>query len=70
MLIYLGDHQPASKVSGHGASHDVPVTIVAHDPRVLARLDAWRWADGLYPRAGTPVWPMSAFRDRFLAAFG
>ena len=35
VLIMLGDHQPATIVSGQGASHDVPITIVAKDPAVL-----------------------------------
>ena len=36
VLIALGDHQPASVVTGQGASHDVPISIIAHDPKVLA----------------------------------
>jgi hypothetical protein len=36
---------------------------------VLRRIDAWGWQDGLRPQNGAPVWPMDAFRDRFLEAF-
>ena len=32
VLILLGDHQPHTAVSGPGASHDVPVSIVTRDP--------------------------------------
>ena len=38
VLVLLGDHQPASIVSGDRAGHDVPVTVVAHDPAVLDRI--------------------------------
>jgi hypothetical protein len=70
VLVVLGDHQPATIVSGAGATHDVPVSIVAHDPAVLDRIASWGWHDGLRPAADAPVWRMDAFRDRFLTAFG
>jgi hypothetical protein len=70
VLVVLGDHQPAPIVSGPGASHDVPVSIIAHDPAVLDRVSAWGWSDGLRPEASAPVWRMDAFRDRFLRAYG
>jgi hypothetical protein len=70
VMVFLGDHQPSPIASGANASHDVPVTIVAKDPAVLAHVSSWGWASGLRPRGDTPVWPMSAFRDRFFTAFG
>ncbi len=70
VLVVLGDHQPATLVSGQGAGHDVPISVVARDPRVLERIAGWRWQDGLLPHPDAPVWPMEAFRDRFLGAFG
>jgi hypothetical protein len=70
VLVFLGDHQPAPIVTGYGASRDVPVTIVARDPAVLARVAAWGWQDGLRPGPQAPVWRMDAFRDRFLTGFG
>ena len=70
VLVVLGDHQPASIVSGNGASHDVPVSIIAADPAVTDRVADWGWRDGLRPDAGAPVWPMDTFRDRFLTAYG
>ncbi len=69
VLVLLGDHQPPI-ITGPGASHDVPVTIVARDPAVLDRIAGWGWHDGLKPGPQAPVWPMDAFRDRFLTAFG
>lgn len=69
VLIVLGDHQPATIVSGEGASHDVPITIIAHDPAVMDRISGWSWSQGLRPGPNAPVWPMDAFRDRFLTAY-
>jgi hypothetical protein len=70
VLVVLGDHQPATVVTGHGASHDVPISVIAHDPKVMDQIAGWRWQDGMSPSPQAPVWPMAAFRDRFLAAFG
>jgi phosphatidylglycerophosphate synthase len=70
VVIALGDHQPATIVSGTHASHDVPVTIIAHDPAVMQRISGWDWQQGLRPGPDAPVWRMDTFRDRFLAAYG
>jgi hypothetical protein len=70
VLVLLGDHQPATIVSGHGASRDVPITIIAHDPAVMNRISSWGWQDGMRPDPQATVWPMDTFRDRFLAAYG
>jgi hypothetical protein len=70
VIVALGDHQPAAVVSGPDASRDVPITIIAKDRSVLSRIESWGWQPGLLPDAGAPVWPMDAFRDRFLTAYG
>ncbi|WP_432026708.1 CDP-alcohol phosphatidyltransferase [Streptomyces sp. 1222.5] len=70
VLVFLGDHQPIARVSGNHASRDVPVSIVAKDPRVLDKVADWHWTDGLRPAHDAPVWKMSSFRDRFLTAYG
>jgi hypothetical protein len=69
VVIVLGDHQPAAVVTGNGASRDVPISVIAKDPDVVDRISGWGWQDGLRPDARAPVWPMDAFRDRFLDAF-
>jgi len=69
VMILLGDHQPASIVVGQNASHDVPISIIAKDPKVLDRIKGWNWTDGLTPAPAAPVWPMNQFRDRFLTAY-
>jgi hypothetical protein len=70
VVVAVGDHQPASVVSGKGASNDVPVTIIARDPDVMTRIASWGWQPGMLPKTQAPVWPMDAFRDRFLTAYG
>jgi hypothetical protein len=69
VLVLLGDHQPATKVSGAGADHHVPISVVARDPAVLDGISAWHWQDGLLPTPTAPLWRMDAFRNRFLDAF-
>ncbi|HEV3378126.1 MAG TPA: CDP-alcohol phosphatidyltransferase family protein, partial [Thermoleophilaceae bacterium] len=66
VLVVLGDHQPATVVTGYGASHDVPISVIARDPKVMDQVTGWRWQDGMSPSPNAPVWPMAAFRDRFL----
>jgi hypothetical protein len=72
VLVVLGDHQPSTIVTGlhSDLSHDVPISVIAHDPAVLDRIAGWGWEEGLRPSPQAPVWPMDAFRDRFLSAFG
>jgi phosphatidylglycerophosphate synthase len=70
VLVVLGDHQPATLVTGEGASHDVPISVIAHDPKVMDQIAGWGWQDGMLPSPQAPVWPMAAVRDRFLTAFG
>jgi hypothetical protein len=70
VLVAVGDEQPLPIVSGQDATHDVPISIIAHDPAVLKRIRGWGWQSGLLPSPQAPVWRMSAFRDRFLTAYG
>jgi hypothetical protein len=69
-LVVVGDEQPLAIVSGQGASHDVPISIIARDPSVMKRITGWGWQSGLLPSPHAPVWRLSAFRDRFLTAYG
>jgi len=70
VMVFFGDHQPVPLVSGQGASHDVPITIVAKDPKIFDKISSWGWQDGLKPNPEAPVWKMDQFRDKFLTAFG
>jgi phosphatidylglycerophosphate synthase len=70
VLIALGDHQPSRVVSGSRPGHDVPISIIAHDPAVMRQIASWGWVAGMRPTPTAPLWRMSAFRNRFLSAFG
>ena len=54
VMLMLGDHQPETFVSGQGVSHDVPVSIIAHDPHVMDQIASWGWQDGLLPSPQAP----------------
>jgi hypothetical protein len=69
VLILLGDEQPAAPITGAGASHEVPISIVARDPSVFRQIASWRWQGGLLPGPSAPLEPMDAFRNQFLNAF-
>jgi hypothetical protein len=69
VLIMLGDHQPSPVITGTNPNRDVPISIIAHDPAVLDRITNWGWQNGINPSPQAPVWPMDAFRDKFLAAY-
>ncbi|MFF7972360.1 sulfatase [Streptomyces sp. NPDC007905] len=70
VLVFLGDHQPVPTVTAGSTSRDVPVTIVARDPKVLDRVAGWGWTEGLKPADNAPQWSMNKFRDRFMTAYG
>ncbi|MFC7724847.1 sulfatase-like hydrolase/transferase [Nocardioides sp. GCM10028917] len=73
VVVLLGDHQPATIVSGgsgRAPGHDVPVTVIAKDPAVVGALDPWGWDPGMRPSADAPVWRMDAFRDELLRTYG
>ncbi|MER6671868.1 sulfatase [Streptomyces sp. NPDC000983] len=70
VLVFLGDHQPVPTVTAGSRSKDVPITIVARDPKVLDRIADWGWTDGIKPAEDAPQWPMNQFRDRFMTAYG
>ncbi len=50
VLILLGDHQPASSVSGRDAPWDVPVHVITSNPELSNRLRAAGLQRGLEPQ--------------------
>jgi hypothetical protein len=67
-MILLGDHQPASSVSGEGVSWDVPVHVIASRPAILAALQADGFTPGLTP-SGPAIGDMNQLTNWLLAAF-
>lgn len=68
VVLMLGDHQPSTIVSGVDGGHDVPVSLIAADPRVLLAIDSWGWDPGLRPGQDAPVTGMGSLRDAFVTA--
>ncbi len=50
VLVLLGDHQPASSVSGRDAPWDVPVHVITSNPELIKRLQASGLQPGLEPK--------------------
>src|SRR5438309_8889635 len=69
VLILLGDEQPGGPITRPGASHEVPISIVARDPSVFRQIASWHWQHGLLPGPSAPHEGMGAFRNQFLGAF-
>jgi phosphatidylglycerophosphate synthase len=69
VLIVYGDHQPHTAVSGPGANHNVPISIITRAPSVLKQISSWHWQNGLLPGPGAPLRPMDAFRNQLLNTF-
>jgi hypothetical protein len=69
VMVMLGDHQPSPVITGANPNRDVPITVIAKDPKVIPKIASWGWEPGLAPSANAPVWRMDAFRDKFFAAF-
>ena len=69
VLIVLGDHQPHTSVSGPGATHDVPISVITRAPSVLKQMSSWNWQNGLLPTSSAPLEPMDAFRNQLLNTF-
>jgi hypothetical protein len=66
LLVILGDHAPVQSVSQIDGQ-DVPVHLVGSSA-ALDAFDEWNFTEGLVPDGTSPVWLMSDFRDRFIAA--
>lgn len=69
VFIVLGDHQPVGFVSGNRENRDIPIHLIGA-PEVVDQVRDWNWTPGLLPSSEVETWPMEAFRDRFLTAFG
>jgi hypothetical protein len=66
-MVLLGDHQPPAAISGEGASHDVPVHVVADRPELLESLLARGFVAGLDP-SGPALGPMHALGPLLVSA--
>lgn len=69
VYIILGDHQPASIITGPDASRAVPVHIVTDDAQLLARFQKDGFTGGMTPVNATGERSMSELRQLLIEAF-
>ena len=50
VMLFLGDHQPTSSITGEGASWDVPVHIIASRPELIERFIRRGFTSGMQPQ--------------------
>ncbi|MFW5816422.1 MAG: sulfatase-like hydrolase/transferase [Wenzhouxiangella sp.] len=70
LMILLGDHQPATLITGHEASAAVPVHIISKNPRLLQPFRQRGFIDGLIPDHRQPAAAMDQLRDWLHEDFG
>jgi hypothetical protein len=66
--IFVGDHQPASSVTGEGANWDVPVYLVSKNERLLQRFLMMGYQPGVEPTR-SPLGGLHDLTDHLLQAF-
>lgn len=69
IYIILGDHQPASIITGPGASRAVPVHIVTEDAQLLTHFHKHGFAEGMVPATSEQALPMNELREILIEAF-
>ena len=69
LLIVLGDHQPATLITGEGASWEVPVHVISGDAGLVEPFVAWGFERGAVPGRLHPERGMDRFRDWFVRAY-
>lgn len=68
VTVLLGDHQPASSVSGPGARWDVPVHVIVENPAIAEYLRGAGFVSGLVPGTES-IGPMHKLVDTLLSSF-
>jgi hypothetical protein len=69
VLIMLGDHQPASSVSGEGARWDVPVHVISKRRDIIETLERAGFREGFYPNEKA-IGPMNSLAKLLISDFG
>lgn len=69
VYVILGDHQPASIITGSGASRAVPVHIATDDAQLLERFQQDDFTAGMTPTNTARERPMNELRQLLIDAF-
>ncbi len=70
LMIVLGDHQPATLITGHEAGAAVPVHVISGNPALLEPFRKRGFVDGLVPDSSGQAPGMDQFRDWLHEDFG
>ncbi len=67
LIIWFGDHQPGSVVSGRGASRSVPIHVISRDASIVSRfVDELGYVHGIVPDQPHPHPHMARFFPDFV----
>ncbi len=69
LTIILGDHEPASRISGTNDERAVPIHVISGDPTLLQPFRDWGFTPGMTPTEASAEHRMTAFRPFFVKAF-
>lgn len=71
LLVLLGDHQPASLITGEGAPWNVPVHVISGDHALVEPFIDWGFVEGAWPpiEAESETMGVDYFRDWFIHAY-
>jgi hypothetical protein len=69
LAILVGDHEPASRISGTSDERAVPVHVISGDRALLEPFREWGFTPGMTPTEASAEYPMTAFRAFLVEAF-
>lgn len=69
VFVVLGDHQPASIVTGPNASRAVPLHVVSADHDLISRFRTEGFTPGMVPDTAAREWPMDKMRQVLIDRF-
>lgn len=69
VFVILGDHQPASIITGEGASRAVPIHVVSADAELIESFASNGFSAGMLPDAQTREWRMDEMRQVLIDRF-
>ncbi len=69
VFVILGDHQPASIITGEGASRAVPIHVVSADAKLIESFASNGFSAGMLPGAQTREWRMDEMRQELIDRF-
>lgn len=69
LAIMIGDHEPASRISGINNERAVPIHVISGDPDLLEPFESWGFTPGMIPARSAAEYSMTAFRPFLIQAF-